>query len=59
MIIDALIYGMIPRAKIDRLVKAPPENMLNMEKRVPDALLKNWASASVSMPGVGTWTPTL
>jgi hypothetical protein len=34
--IEAEMYGMIPSAKIESLDSAPPENMLNMLRIVPD-----------------------
>ena len=33
---DAEMYGMMPSAKIDQRRSAPPENMLNMLRIVPD-----------------------
>ena len=37
---------MMPSAKIDRRSSAPPENMLNMLRIVPDCAWKNWSSAT-------------
>ncbi|MOA28624.1 hypothetical protein D3C78_1495780 [compost metagenome] len=34
MMMDAEMYGMIPRAKIEKRESAPPENMLN-RPRIP------------------------
>ena len=54
---EALIYGTIPKAKIEALSTAPPENKF-----------KNWAiafpcwkflKASVLIPGTAIWIPTL
>ena len=59
MIIDALMYGMMPSAKIEKFSSAPPENMLNIPNRVPAFWAKKLARASLLMPGVGIWTPIL
>ena len=42
--IDAEMYGMMPSAKIDKRSSAPPENMLNMLRIVPDCCSKNCCS---------------
>ena len=55
--IDAEMYGMIPSAKIDHRRSAPPENMLNMLRIVPDCCSKNRDSATGSMPGTGMNVP--
>jgi hypothetical protein len=57
MMIEAEMYGMIPRAKIESLSSAPPENMLNMLKIVPDCASKNCSSANGSIPGTGINVP--
>ena len=50
--IEAEMYGMMPRAKIVMRPSAPPENMSNMP-RMPPALLLEDAAAMTdgSMPG--------
>ena len=53
MMIDAEMYGMMPRAKIAMRPMAPPANMLNMPIRPLDWELNAWASASGLMPGSG------
>ena len=55
--IDAEMYGMMPSAKIDQRSSAPPENMLNMLRIVPDCCSKNCWSATGSMPGTGMNVP--
>jgi hypothetical protein len=51
--IDALMYGMIPRAIIDTLVKPPPENIDKMDSRVlsEPALFALEITASAFTPG--------
>jgi hypothetical protein len=49
--IDAEMYGITPSANIDSRFSAPPENMLNMLRIVPDCWLKNSESLAGSMPG--------
>lgn len=51
------MYGMIPSAKTDRLLKAPPANISKSPSRDPFACAKKAASAVVSIPGVVTWAP--
>ena len=58
MMIEAVMYGMIPRAKMAKLVMAPPENRV----RKPStplwlASLRSVLSAPVSMPGTGRCAP--
>ena len=36
---DALMYGMMPSAKIEICSSAPPENMLNRPRNVPERLV--------------------
>ena len=55
--IDAVIYGMIPKAKTVRRLKFPPENRSRKPKTVPDAWLKKFSRAAASMPGVGICAP--
>ena len=38
--------------------RLPPEKRSTMPSSVPCTWSKNWASASPSMPGVGTWAPS-
>src|SRR5262249_2017860 len=47
----ALMYGMIPSAKIEKRSSAPPENRLTSPTMLLRAAAKNWASAWPSMPG--------
>ena len=55
--IDALMYGMMPSAKIDICSSAPPENMLNRPRNVPDAWFTIFAMIARFTPGVVTKTP--
>ena len=55
--IDALMYGMMPSAKIESCSSAPPENMLNRPRNVPDAWLTIFAMIARLTPGVVTKTP--
>jgi hypothetical protein len=53
MMIEAEMYGMIPRANTEKRPSAPPENMSNnptMEFCVP---LNSSANATGLMPGTG------
>src|SRR5690349_9612062 len=54
----ALMYGMIPSAKIENRSSAPPENMFTSPKMLLRICWKNCASACPSMPGVGIATPS-
>ncbi len=56
--IDALMYGMIPSAKIDNCSSAPPENMLNRPRNDPDAAFMICFMTARSTPGVVTKMPT-
>ena len=56
--IDALMYGMMPSAKIVTCDRLPPENMSYRPNIVPAACSASNASASVFTPGVGMWLPT-
>src|SRR5579872_3116105 len=51
------MYGMMPRAKIEKRSSAPPENIFAHPNRVPGAASNSEASACPSIPGVGTATP--
>ena len=56
--IDAEMYGMMPRAKIDSCSSAPPENMLNRPRNDPeDARMAFFMTARLT-PGVVTKMPT-
>ena len=55
---DAVIYGMMPRAKIVRRRRLPPENMESSPSRPAPACVKNCSKAEVLIPGVGTNDPS-
>ena len=57
--IDALMYGMIPRAKIVTLDKAPPENISKKPMSAPPFSIRNLLNSSPLIPGVGIWEPIL
>jgi hypothetical protein len=57
MMIEALMYGMMPRAKTVKRDSAPPLNMLNRFRMPPLWLLKSCCSATGSMPGTGMCAP--
>ncbi|CFN76999.1 Uncharacterised protein [Bordetella pertussis] len=57
MMMDAEMYGMIPRAKMEKRDSAPPENMLNRPRIPPSCWRNRSASASGLMPGTGMWVP--
>ena len=59
IIIDADIYGIIPRAKIPNLESAPPENKLKSASILPACWSKKAASAAGSTPGTGINVPAL
>ena len=54
----ALMYGMMPSAKIEKRSSAPPENRFTRPRMLFFAAAKNCARAWPSMPGVGTWHPS-
>ncbi|CAB4554621.1 unannotated protein [freshwater metagenome] len=58
MMMLAVMYGMMPSAKIEKLPKAPPENRFRNPsapcERTPSS---NCFTASASMPGTRTATP--
>src|ERR1017187_3652951 len=56
--IDAVMYGMMPRAKMVSLRMLPPANMSKNPKTVPDCELKNSCQRWMLMPGVGIWPPS-
>ena len=51
------MYGMTPKAKIERRSIAPPENMFTMLRMVPSCAWKNLAKAIGSTPGTGMNVP--
>jgi hypothetical protein len=51
--IDAEMYGMMLRAKIDMRLTAPPANMSSMPMMPPDWPWKNSATLTGSRPGSG------
>src|SRR5688500_17786712 len=55
--IDAEMYGMMPRAKIERRLRAPPEKRSRKPNTPPPIALKNSDRATGSMPGVGMCDP--
>jgi hypothetical protein len=57
MMIDAEMYGMMPRAKMVKRDSAPPENMLNMPRIPPCWPEKRSASTTGSIPGTGMCAP--
>ena len=54
MMIDAVMYGMIPSANTATLPRAPPENRSRKPTTPAPPLAKNSFRAPMSMPGVGT-----
>ena len=58
MMMLAVMYGMIPRAKIEKLSKPPPENRFR-NPSAPWVLAADliWSTASGSMPGTRIATP--
>ena len=60
MMIDAVMYGMIPRKNTDTAVSAPPENKLNRPSTPPadfDCDCSSW-TALKSTYGTGMCEPT-
>src|SRR5688572_14260142 len=55
--IDAEMYGMIPRANTDRRLNAPPEKRSRKPKTPELTALKNSDRATGSTPGVGMCEP--
>ena len=51
--IEHEMYGKIPSANMLNLSSAPPENILNMLRIVPDCSSKKLCNAFGSMPGTG------
>src|SRR5712692_8964917 len=54
---EAEMYGMMPRANTERRRSAPPEKRSRKPNTPPDMALKNSESATGSTPGVGMWEP--
>ena len=58
MMIDAVMYGMIPSANTANWVIAPPENTCRNDRTPPwSARFCRSASDPRSMPGTGTCAP--
>ena len=58
MMMLAVMYGMIPSAKIEKLPNAPPENRLRKPSAPCDSTPSlNCLTASASMPGTRMATP--
>jgi hypothetical protein len=55
--IDAEMYGMMPRANTEARDSAPPENMSNMPRMPPDWESNSCLSCSGSIPGTGMYEP--
>ncbi len=53
----AVMYGVMPRAKMENFLKAPPENRSTTLRRSP-ALPRFLARASAFTPGTETCTPS-
>ena len=59
MMMLAVMYGMIPSAKIEKLPNAPPENRLRKPSAPCDSTpFLNCLTASGSMPGTRIATPS-
>ena len=56
---DAEMYGITPRAKMEALPNAPPENMFRRPTRPSEVLCWKRASIEGSMPGRTTKHPNL
>ena len=54
---DAVMYGMMPRAKIVSFLTLPPANISKKPKMEPAAELKNSVHRWVLIPGVGMTAP--
>ena len=57
MMIEAEIYGIIPKAKTEKRDSAPPENILNMPRMPPFCESNKSFSTTGSIPGTGTCAP--
>ena len=59
MMIELVMYGMIPSAKTAKFVSAPPENSWKNASTPPcSACASSVFSALMSIPGTGTWEPS-
>src|SRR5690606_39873037 len=58
MMIDAEMYGLLPRANTEERDSAPPENMLTRPRIPPDCELNSWRMASGLIPGTGICVPS-
>ena len=54
---EAEMYGMIPRAKTVTFARLPPENMSTRPNQLPRFCSKKSMRAAVLIPGVGMWLP--
>ena len=50
---EAVMYGMMPSAKMVSRRRLPPLNRSTKPSTEPRICSKNWASLSLLMPGVG------
>ena len=55
--IDAVMYGMMPRANTATRLSAPPENRLRNPTTPAPPSSKNCFRAVMSIPGTGTYAP--
>ncbi len=59
MMIELVMYGMIPSANTAKFVSAPPENSWKKASTPPcSAWFLSAFSAEMSIPGTGTWAPS-
>jgi hypothetical protein len=59
MMIELVMYGMMPSPNTAKRVSAPPENRFRKPRTPPRCEASDSAStASKSTPGVGTWDPS-
>ena len=60
--IEAVMYGITPREKMDSCSSAPPENMLTMPSTLAPWPEAAWSAHIMTLvasnPGVGTKTPS-
>jgi hypothetical protein len=56
-LLDAVMYGMIPRANTATRLRAPPENRFRKPTTPLAPLWKNASRALTSTPGTGTCEP--
>ncbi len=57
MMIDAVMYGMMPSANTATRLSAPPEKRSRKPTTPAPPSLKNFCRASRSTPGTGTYDP--